>query len=129
MGLIRVCRGIHNQDLLSLAEANKDFRPDGTIHWDKFRLMGDCILAMTKFQQPSYRFQPDAKLLKFIADSEILSEDVNITAIVSLLFPAIVYSFFCTLIFQEQYRRSTLVEPRLKSSASTNKLRDLWMRL
>ncbi|ORY93391.1 ras guanine nucleotide exchange factor domain-containing protein [Syncephalastrum racemosum] len=95
--------GIHNQDLLSLAEANRDFRTDGTIHWEKFRLMGESIMVMMKFKTPTYTIQPNGALLQFIAECEILSED-------------------------EQYRRSNLVEPRLKSSPSTNKLRDLWMR-
>ncbi|KAI9245386.1 ras guanine nucleotide exchange factor domain-containing protein [Phascolomyces articulosus] len=95
--------GIHNQDLVSLAEGNKDLRPDGTIHWEKFRLMGECIVAMMKFQCPAYDIEPDGKILHFIADTEILSED-------------------------EQYKRSNLVEPRLKSS-STNRLRDLWLRM
>lgn len=39
--------------------------------------MGDCILVMTKFQHPSYSIEPDAKLLKFIAEGEILGEDVG----------------------------------------------------
>ncbi|KAI7855089.1 ras guanine nucleotide exchange factor domain-containing protein [Circinella umbellata] len=95
--------GIHNQDLVSLAEGNKDLRPDGTIHWEKFRLMGECIVAMMKFQCPAYDIEPDGKILHFIADTEILSED-------------------------EQYKRSNLIEPRLKSS-STNRLRDLWLRM
>lgn len=69
--------GIHNQDLISLAEGNKDFRADGTIHWDKFRLMGECIVAMMKFQCPAYDIEPDGRILRFIADSEILSEDVS----------------------------------------------------
>ena len=69
--------GIHNQDLVSLAEGNKDLRPDGTIHWEKFRLMGECIVAMMKFQCPGYDIEPDGKILHFIADTEILSEDVS----------------------------------------------------
>lgn len=50
---------------------------DGTIHWDKFRLMGECIVAMMKFQCPAYDIEPDGRILRFIADSEILSEDVS----------------------------------------------------
>ncbi|KAL9560606.1 hypothetical protein PS6_000061 [Mucor atramentarius] len=95
--------GIHNQDLVSLAEANKDFRADGTIHWEKFRLMGETIMATMKFKYPGYSIEPDTKILTFIADSYILSED-------------------------EQYKRSILVEPRLGSS-STNRIRDLWLRM
>ncbi|KAI7870741.1 ras guanine nucleotide exchange factor domain-containing protein [Spinellus fusiger] len=96
--------GIHNQDLVSLSEANKDFKTDGTIHWEKFRLMGESIMGMLKFQNTSYQnISPDQKILSFIADSCVMTED-------------------------EQYRRSHLIEPRLKSS-STNKLRDLWSRV
>ena len=95
--------GIHNQDLVSLAEANKDFRADGTIHWEKFRLMGETIMATMKFKYPRYSIEPDSKILTFIADSYILSED-------------------------EQYKRSILIEPRL-SSSSTNRIRDLWLRM
>jgi hypothetical protein len=63
--------------LVSLAEANKDFRADGTIHWEKFRLMGETIMATMKFKCPGYTIEPDAKLLAFIADTCILSEDVR----------------------------------------------------
>ncbi|CEP12870.1 hypothetical protein [Parasitella parasitica] len=69
--------GIHNQDLVSLAEANKDFRADGTIHWEKFRLMGETIMATIKFKHPGYSIEPDSKILTLIADSNILSEDVK----------------------------------------------------
>ena len=62
---------------MSLAEANKDFRADGTIHWEKFRLMGETIMATMKFKSPSYTIEPDAKLLAFIAETCILSEDVS----------------------------------------------------
>ncbi|GAA5800573.1 hypothetical protein HPULCUR_006009 [Helicostylum pulchrum] len=95
--------GIHTQDLVSLAEANKDFRADGSIHWEKFRLMGETIMATMKFKCPSYTIEPDAKLLALIADTYILSED-------------------------DQYKMSTTVEPRLAPS-STNRIRDLWLRI
>ncbi|RUP48548.1 hypothetical protein BC936DRAFT_144412, partial [Jimgerdemannia flammicorona] len=42
--------GIHMQDLLSLVEGNKDFRSDGAVHWDKFRLMGETIMNLERFQ-------------------------------------------------------------------------------
>lgn len=60
-----------------MAEANKDFRADGSIHWEKFRLMGETIMATMKFKCPSYTIEPDAKLLALIADTYILSEDVS----------------------------------------------------
>ncbi|RUS14312.1 ras guanine nucleotide exchange factor domain-containing protein, partial [Endogone sp. FLAS-F59071] len=42
--------GIHLQDLLSLVEGNRDFRSDGAVHWDKFRLMGETIINLRQFQ-------------------------------------------------------------------------------
>lgn len=73
-----IFRGIHTQDLVSLAEANKDFRPDGTVHWDKYRLMGETIMSIMKFKHPGYTIDPDLPLLLSIADCPILSEDVSI---------------------------------------------------
>lgn len=69
--------GIHTQDLVSLAEANKDFKADGSIHWEKFKLMGETIMATMKFKSPSYTIEPDTKLLALIADTYILTEDVS----------------------------------------------------
>lgn len=108
-----------------MAEANKDFRADGTIHWEKFRLMGETIMATMKFKCPSYTIEPDAKLLAFIADTYILSEDVSSSFFLEndTLTDQV---FFDTQ--QEQYKRSMLIEPRLASS-STNRIRDLWLRM
>jgi hypothetical protein len=50
---------------------------DGTIHWEKFRLMGDTILAMIRFQEPKFSIQPDARILGFIAETELMNEDVG----------------------------------------------------
>jgi hypothetical protein len=88
-----VCRGIHNQDLLSLAEANKDFKMDGTIHWEKFRLMGETILAMIRFQEPRFSIQPDARILGFIAETELMNEDVRGTLNIS----GLVAEFVCCI--------------------------------
>lgn len=62
---------------MSIVEANKDFRADGTIHWEKFKLMGETIMATLKFKYPGYSIEPNSKLLTFIADSYILSEEVK----------------------------------------------------
>ncbi|KAF7726579.1 hypothetical protein EC973_008624 [Apophysomyces ossiformis] len=71
--------GIHSQDLVSMSEANKDFKADGTIHWEKFRLMGQSIMGMMRFQYPTYDIQPDAKILCLIAEGEVLTEEENST--------------------------------------------------
>lgn len=95
--------GVHNQDLISLTEANKDHRIDGTIHWEKFRLMGETIVSIMKFKYERYNIKPDKKLLVSIADCPILSEE-------------------------EQYRKSILIEPKANTK-SPNRLKDMWLRL
>jgi hypothetical protein len=69
---------VHHQDLISIDEANKDFRQDGSIHWNKFKLMGKTIMLMMKFKYVAYSIEPDFKLLSFIADYPILSDEVRI---------------------------------------------------
>ncbi|KAI8341900.1 ras guanine nucleotide exchange factor domain-containing protein [Chlamydoabsidia padenii] len=93
--------GIHSQDLIALTEANKDMKMDGTIHWDKFRLMGKSIMSITKLQhhQNGYALTPDLTILTWIAQSRILTDE-------------------------EQYSQSMRIEPRLKTSSMT-RLRDL----
>ncbi|KAI8097128.1 ras guanine nucleotide exchange factor domain-containing protein [Halteromyces radiatus] len=94
--------GIHSQDLIALTEANKDMKTDGTIHWEKFRLMGDCIMTILKLQQPRHNIKPNEMILSWIADCKIASEE-------------------------DQYVQSIQIEPRLKTSSMT-RLRELWSR-
>jgi hypothetical protein len=73
-------RGIHQQDLVSLGEANKDHKMDGKVHWKKFRLMGECILEMIRFQYPAYTsLVPEPTLLYFIGhqSTAATTEDVK----------------------------------------------------
>lgn len=73
--------GIHQQDLLSLNEANKDYLMNGKIHWKKFELIGDCILKVMKFQSASScsgDIVPESFILSFIREkSFLLTEDVS----------------------------------------------------
>ncbi|CAO3595247.1 unnamed protein product [Absidia cylindrospora] len=92
--------GIHSQDLIALAEANKDVKTDGTVHWEKFRLMGECIMMIMKLQNPKHKVEPDQMILTWLADFSILTEE-------------------------EQYQQSMQIEPRLKTT-SMNHLRGLW---
>jgi hypothetical protein len=80
-------RGIHSQDLIALAEGNKDVRLDGTIHWDKFRLMGECIMAIIKLQQQKheYNITPDPMILAWIAQSQLLTDEVHSKSTPSLI--------------------------------------------
>lgn len=72
-----VYRGIHQQDLVSLGEANKDHKTDGKVHWKKFRLMGESILEMVRFQYPTYLLEPNPFILYFIGHQSIPTEDVR----------------------------------------------------
>ncbi|KAI8991011.1 ras guanine nucleotide exchange factor domain-containing protein [Mycotypha africana] len=88
--------GIHQQDLISLDEANKDFLQDGKVHWKKFSLIGESILEVLRFQQQQqqngflYSIIPDPKIISFIGQSKIFTED-------------------------EQYEKSITIEPRISS--------------
>lgn len=42
--------GVFLRDLLYIDEANKDFKPDGSVNLQKFILMGDIILMIMNFQ-------------------------------------------------------------------------------
>ncbi|KAG1142574.1 hypothetical protein G6F37_011325 [Rhizopus arrhizus] len=97
--------GVHHQDLISIDEANKDFRQDGSIHWNKFKLMGKTIMLMMKFKYVPYSIEPDFKLLSFIADYPILSDEA-------------------------QYKRSIQIEPKTTANTTTtSRLKGLWQRL
>ncbi|GAA5796610.1 hypothetical protein HPULCUR_001983 [Helicostylum pulchrum] len=68
--------GIHQQDLVSLGEANKDHKMDGKVHWNKFRLMGESILEMMRFQYPTYHLlESNPFLLYFIGHQTVSTED------------------------------------------------------
>ncbi|KAF9410752.1 hypothetical protein BGZ76_005444 [Entomortierella beljakovae] len=67
--------GVHNQDILSISEGNRDFRPDGTIHWQKFCLLTDVISMVMQFQSESYAIQPDPFISRIITDTHVLDDD------------------------------------------------------
>ncbi|KAI9281645.1 ras guanine nucleotide exchange factor domain-containing protein [Sporodiniella umbellata] len=69
--------GVHQQDLVSLAEANKDHRINGRIHWQKFLLIGNSILDVLQFQNKRHDWiLPDPFVLYFIKhELQILTED------------------------------------------------------
>ena len=73
------CSGVHQQDLVSLSEANKDHMIDGRVHWKKFLLMGESIQEMMRFQPSNYRtLEPNIDVLYFIGHESILTEDASI---------------------------------------------------
>ncbi|KAG1146166.1 hypothetical protein G6F37_003093 [Rhizopus arrhizus] len=79
--------GVHQQDLLSLSEANKDHREDGKIHWQKFHLIGESILEVIQFQErPMHPIKSNPFVLCFIRnESKVLTEDVRLKWVVDYL--------------------------------------------
>ncbi|KAI9482763.1 MAG: ras guanine nucleotide exchange factor domain-containing protein [Benjaminiella poitrasii] len=74
--------GVHQQDLVSLNQANKDKTRDGKIHWKKFVLMGEVIIDIIRCQQSvskdKRRIKPDFTILGFIQEfglKRLLTED------------------------------------------------------
>lgn len=90
--------------MVSLAEANKDHRIDGTIHWDKFRLMGETIMSIMKFKYEAYAIEPDLKLLSSIADCPLLSEEV-MTQLIN-------YFITNTFIYRNNIKNQFLLNPK-----------------
>ncbi|KAF9578530.1 hypothetical protein BGW38_005619, partial [Lunasporangiospora selenospora] len=89
--------GVHSRDLLSISEGNKDFRIDGTLHWQKFILLTEVISTVMSFQKSSYTAKPDPIISRIITETPVLSED-------------------------EMYAKSTAVEPgKLNHSRSLSK--------
>ncbi|GAN01947.1 conserved hypothetical protein [Mucor ambiguus] len=97
--------GIHIQDLVSLGEANKDYKANGKVHWKKFRLIGETILQVMRFQYPTYTaLVPDSFVIYFIGhEGTVITED-------------------------ERYEKSIEIEPRsLKPSPSTSSTSSRWL--
>ncbi|KAG0237422.1 hypothetical protein BGW42_000998 [Actinomortierella wolfii] len=67
--------GVHLGDLLSISEGNKDFRQDGSIHWQKFVLMSDVIMKVMEFQKVSYEIEPDPFISRIITDTHVLDDE------------------------------------------------------
>ncbi|KAF9977822.1 hypothetical protein BGZ73_004735 [Actinomortierella ambigua] len=67
--------GVHLGDLLSISEGNKDFRQDGSIHWQKFVLMADVISTVTNFQTIPYVIEPDPFISRIITDTHVLDDE------------------------------------------------------
>ncbi|KAF9185535.1 hypothetical protein BGZ51_002608 [Haplosporangium sp. Z 767] len=67
--------GVHLGDLLSISEGNRDFRQDGTIHWQKFCLLAEVISMVMHFQSESYMIQPDPFISRVITDTHVLDDE------------------------------------------------------
>ncbi|KAK3820077.1 MAG: ras guanine nucleotide exchange factor domain-containing protein [Benniella sp.] len=93
--------GVHLGDLFSISEGNKDFKQDGTLHWQKFVLMTDVISMVMAFIQQSEttygKIQQDPAVAKVITETNVLDDE-------------------------EQYKKSVGIEPsKLNHSRSLSK--------
>ncbi|KAI8646290.1 ras guanine nucleotide exchange factor domain-containing protein [Parasitella parasitica] len=72
--------GIHQQDLVSLGQANKDYKANGKVHWKKFQLIGDCIQQVMRFRYPTYTtLEADSVVMYFIGhEGTVATEDVSV---------------------------------------------------
>ncbi|KAF9575191.1 hypothetical protein EC968_004127 [Mortierella alpina] len=67
--------GVHLGDLLSISEGNRDFRQDGTIHWQKFCLLAEVISKVMHFQSEPYLIQPDPIISRVITETHVLDDE------------------------------------------------------
>ncbi|KAF8947769.1 hypothetical protein BGZ47_008011 [Haplosporangium gracile] len=67
--------GVHLGDLLSISEGNRDFRQDGSIHWQKFCLLTEVISTVMHFQSEPYMIQPDPFISRAITDTHVLDDE------------------------------------------------------
>ncbi|KAI1317224.1 hypothetical protein EDD11_008816 [Mortierella claussenii] len=67
--------GVHLGDLLSISEGNRDFRQDGTIHWQKFCLLTEVISTVMHFQSEPYSIHPDPFISRVITDTHVLDDE------------------------------------------------------
>jgi hypothetical protein len=70
---------VHLGDLLSISEGNRDYRQDGTVHWQKFCLLADVISTVMQFQSAPYMIQPDPFISRVITDTHILDDEALYT--------------------------------------------------
>ncbi|SJX65280.1 related to aimless RasGEF (aleA) [Sporisorium reilianum f. sp. reilianum] len=97
--------GVHLQDIISISDGNPSKRAsDGWIHWRKFSLMDEAVMAVARCQQYDRYIRPNSAVERLIVDVPILDDEAL-------------------------YERSLLVEPRTNNGTTgggaTSKIKDL----
>lgn len=70
--------GVHLQDILSTSDGNPSKRStDGMIHWRKFSLMYDAVMAIVRCQEYQVSLSANPSVAKLIVDQPIMDEDVS----------------------------------------------------
>ncbi|KAN0064418.1 hypothetical protein ACQY0O_002616 [Thecaphora frezii] len=94
--------GVHLQDILSISDGNPSKRSDGMIHWRKFSLMDEAVMAIVRCQQYERIVKPNPGVEKLIVDVPVMDDEAL-------------------------YERSLVVEPRSQNGQTTasSKIKDL----
>ncbi|GAK66954.1 Ras GEF [Moesziomyces antarcticus] len=94
--------GVHLQDILSISDGNPSKRAaDGMIHWRKFSLMDEAVMAVARCQQYDRYIKPNAAVEKLIVDVPVMDDEAL-------------------------YERSLMVEPRASAGpVAASKIKDL----
>ena len=97
--------GVHLQDILSISDGNPSKRSsDGMIHWRKFSLMDEAVMAVVRCQQYDRYIKPNPAVERLIVDVPVMDDEAL-------------------------YERSLLVEPRQGGNsgigAGASKIKDL----
>ncbi|CDU23486.1 related to aimless RasGEF (aleA) [Sporisorium scitamineum] len=95
--------GVHLQDIISISDGNPSKRADGMIHWRKFSLMDEAVMAVVKCQLYDRGFKVNSAVERLIVDVPIMDDEAL-------------------------YERSLLVEPRTGAGGgggAGSKIKDL----
>jgi hypothetical protein len=94
--------GVHLQDILSISDGNPSKREaDGMIHWRKFSLMDEAVMAVARCQQYDRYIKPNAAVERLIVDVPVMDDEAL-------------------------YERSLMVEPRASAGpVAASKIKDL----
>ncbi|GAC94735.1 guanyl-nucleotide exchange factor [Pseudozyma hubeiensis SY62] len=68
--------GVHLQDIISISDGNPSKRAsDGMIHWRKFSLMDEAVMAVAKCQQYDRYIKPNPPVERLIVDVPVMDDE------------------------------------------------------
>lgn len=68
--------GVHLQDIISISDGNPSKRAsDGMIHWRKFSLMDEAVMAVARCQQYDRYIKPNSAVERLIVDVPVMDDE------------------------------------------------------
>uniref|UniRef100_V5ESI7 Uncharacterized protein n=2 Tax=Kalmanozyma brasiliensis (strain GHG001) TaxID=1365824 RepID=V5ESI7_KALBG len=67
--------GVHLQDIISISDGNPSKRADGMIHWRKFSLMDEAVMAVARCQQYDRDIRPNWPVERLVVDVPVWDDD------------------------------------------------------